>query len=65
MNFTTVVEEQVATMIRDYCQLRLKILWERFGTRSLCPVSVLVVLLLDIDIAEILMLSNHCYTAFL
>lgn len=65
MNFITVVEEQVATMIRDYCQLRLKILWERFGTRSPCPVSVLVVLLLDIDIAEILMLSNHCYIAFL
>lgn len=65
MNFTTVVEEQVATMIRDYCQLCLKILRERFGTRSLCPVSVLMVLLLDIDISEILILSNHCYTAFL
>lgn len=64
MNVAIVLKEQVAAMIRDNSQLCLKILWERFDTRSLSAVSVLVVLP-DIDLAEILMLSNHCYTAFL
>lgn len=47
MNVTIVAEKQLATMIRDNCQLCLKILGERFGTRCLSPISVLMVLLLD------------------
>lgn len=47
MNVTTVVEKQVATMIRDNCQLYLKILREHFGTHPLSLVSILEVLLLD------------------
>lgn len=47
MNVTVVAEKQVATMIRDDCQLCLKILREHFSTRSPFPVSALVVPLFD------------------
>lgn len=64
MNVTIVVEKQVAAMIRDNCQLCLKILRERFGIRSLSPPQAFSPRRCLTDIADILMLLNHCFTAF-
>lgn len=59
MNVTIGVEEQVASIITDNCQLCWEILWEHFGFPS--PVLPLTVLLVSCLLLYCLMVANPAF----
>lgn len=59
MNVTIGVEEQVASIITDNCQLCWEILWEHFGFPS--PVLSLTILLVSCLLLYCLMIANPAF----